>query len=238
MKDIAAKRNSRDLICLSHLRWNFVFQRPQHLMTRFARTRRVFFFEEPIFDAAHAELRITRDHGVYVCVPHLPIGLNCSRGDCRTSTPSRRAPHDIPIERPVVWYYTPMALPFARHLSASAIVFDCMDELSAFHGAPPELLEARSRAAEPRRSGLHRRPEPVRSQTGASSPRLRVSEQRRRPAFRGRTIDESGPGRSGRHPSSATRLLRRGRRADGSASCSTRSPPPGPTGIWSSSGRA
>ena len=40
-----------DLICLSHLRWNFVFQRPQHLMSRFARDRRVFFVEEPVFDA-------------------------------------------------------------------------------------------------------------------------------------------------------------------------------------------
>jgi len=142
LKDIAAKRNSRDLICLSHLRWNFVFQRPQHLMTRFARARRVFFFEEPLFDdVTHAELRISRDHGVYVCVPHLPIGLNAAE----TTAELKRLLNDLHathrIERPVVWYYTPMALPFARHLSASALVFDCMDELSAFRGAPPELLE-------------------------------------------------------------------------------------------------
>ena len=39
------------LICLSHLRWNFVFQRPQHLMTRCSKANRVFFWEEPIFDS-------------------------------------------------------------------------------------------------------------------------------------------------------------------------------------------
>jgi UDP-galactopyranose mutase len=136
----AAKANSRDLICLSHLRWNFVFQRPQHLMTRFAKERRVFYFEEPMFDADTPELRITRDQGVFVCVPHLPVDL--SPADITHEL--RRLLYELQlkskIDHPVVWYYTPMALDFARDLSASAIVFDCMDELSAFHGAPPELL--------------------------------------------------------------------------------------------------
>lgn len=141
MKDIATKRNSEDLICLSHLRWDFVFQRPQHLMTRFARTRRVFFFEEPLFDANDVELRIRRDQGVYVCVPHLPSGLT----PAQTTDSLRRLLNDLVsshrIERPVAWYYTPMALAYARHLFARVIVFDCMDELSAFRGAPPELLD-------------------------------------------------------------------------------------------------
>jgi glycosyltransferase involved in cell wall biosynthesis len=141
LKDIAGKRNTGDLICLSHLRWNFVFQRPQHLMTRFARTRRVFFFEEPIFDVTTAELRITRDHGVFVCVPHIPTGLTTSE----TTGELRRLIDELVsanrVERPIIWYYTPMALAYARHLSARVIVFDCMDELSAFRGAPPELLE-------------------------------------------------------------------------------------------------
>ena len=41
-----------DLLCFSHLRWHFVTQRPQHLLTRAAREMRVFFWEEPLFDAA------------------------------------------------------------------------------------------------------------------------------------------------------------------------------------------
>ena len=139
--NLAGTINSRDLICLSHLRWNFVFQRPQQLMTRCARSRRVFFFEEPIFDAVHSELRISRDRGVYVCVPHLPPGLS----HAATITELRNLLCGLQatskIDRPVMWYYTPMALEFARELTSSAIVFDCMDELSAFRGAPPELLK-------------------------------------------------------------------------------------------------
>src|SRR4029450_2514109 len=73
--DPAAKGDSRDLICLSHLRWNFVFQRPQQLMTRCAKDRRVFFFEEPLFDTGIPQLRVVRDHGGYVCEPHLPRDL-------------------------------------------------------------------------------------------------------------------------------------------------------------------
>ncbi len=128
-----------DLVCLSHLRWNFVFQRPQHLMTRFAAERRVFFVEEPIFDGG-PRLELTRPSpGIRVAVPHLHP---CSRAD---AVVQQRALLDElltseAIDRPVVWYYTPMALPFSRHLEASAVVYDCMDELSAFKGAPPDLL--------------------------------------------------------------------------------------------------
>src|SRR3954463_6811717 len=65
-----------DVICLSHLRWNFVFQRPQHLMTRCARDRRVFFVEEPVFDEGIApHLQIDSGGPVAVVVPHLPADL-------------------------------------------------------------------------------------------------------------------------------------------------------------------
>ena len=108
-------------------------------MTRFARERRVFYFEEPIFDSNTSEMRICRDHGVYVCVPHLPAHLSPSA----TNAELERLLHELQsrqnIERPIVWYYTPMALEYSRDLEASAVVFDCMDELSGFRGAPPGL---------------------------------------------------------------------------------------------------
>ena len=140
----AAKGDSRDLICLSHLRWNFVFQRPQQLMTRCAKDRRVFFFEEPIFDAAFSDLRIVRDHGVYVCEPHLPDDLPRAAviAELRRLLFELQAKWNV--DNPVMWYYTPMALDFSRDVKSSSIVFDCMDELSAFHGAPPELLKRES----------------------------------------------------------------------------------------------
>lgn len=125
-----------DLICLSHLRWNFVYQRPHHLMTRFARQHRVFFLEEPIWDAESPHLAIQDVNGVHVAVPHLPPGADPVAG--------QRALLDDLLEREetndvVLWYYTPMALPFSRHLAADAVIYDCMDELSAFAEAPRDL---------------------------------------------------------------------------------------------------
>jgi UDP-galactopyranose mutase len=130
-----------DLVCLSHLRWNFVFQRPQHLLSRFARERRVFFFEEPVYGKGLARLEVTQSkEGVWVAVPHLPEGL--SEGEVmehqRVLMDQLLAGHAI--RNYVTWYYTPMALSFTRHLEPLAVVYDCMDELSAFRGAPPGLL--------------------------------------------------------------------------------------------------
>src|SRR5215203_7318846 len=63
------------LICLSHLRWNFVFQRPQHLLTRCALERPVYYVEEPIYDGrAVPSMELERNGGVTVAVPHLPSG--------------------------------------------------------------------------------------------------------------------------------------------------------------------
>ena len=129
-----------DLICFSHLRWNFVFQRPQHLMTRCARDRRVFFFEEPVFDVDPSpRLEVERSSVVTVATPHLPHGLD----EHAVVAAQRRLLHDL-IRREnigefVAWYYTPMALAFSDHLEPLAIVYDCMDELSAFQGAPAAL---------------------------------------------------------------------------------------------------
>jgi UDP-galactopyranose mutase len=63
-----------DVVCLSHLRWDFVFQRPQHLMTRCARRHGVFFVERPLFDTAEPRLDVYERDGVRVVVPHLPSG--------------------------------------------------------------------------------------------------------------------------------------------------------------------
>ena len=132
-----------DLICLSHLRWNFVFQRPQHLMTRCARDRRVFFVEEPLFQpGVTPQLLIEQSDAVRVVVPQLPHGI--SPEDAIVAQ-RRLLEQLIEAERMssyVLWYYTPMALPFTDRLSPAAVVYDCMDELSAFKDAPA-ILKAR-----------------------------------------------------------------------------------------------
>jgi UDP-galactopyranose mutase len=132
-----------DLVCFSHLRWNFVFQRPQHLLSRFAGDRRVFFVEEPIFGSETAvRLEVTNPQkGVHVVVPHLPEGMLAEE-----VTLAQRALVDdlfseFGIADYVLWYYTPLALQFSRHLKPSVTVYDCMDELSAFRNAPAALRE-------------------------------------------------------------------------------------------------
>ena len=142
MAHIHAASANYDLVCFSHLRWNFVFQRPQHLLTRCAAERRVFYVEEPVVNEVEnsAVLEVTHHSGVTVITPHLPRHLSCEPDLEAAMTClldaflARNA-----VDRPVLWYYTPMALAFSRHLSARAVVFDCMDELSAFAAAPPEL---------------------------------------------------------------------------------------------------
>lgn len=129
-----------DLVCLSHLRWDWVFQRPQHLMTRAARDRRMFFFEEPILGTGAARLEITSPHpNVWVVVPHIPenIGSQNLHSALRHLLDLLFRQQDI--AQYVLWYYTPMALEFTRHLEPASRVYDCMDELSAFAGAPASL---------------------------------------------------------------------------------------------------
>jgi glycosyltransferase involved in cell wall biosynthesis len=133
------------LICFSHLRWNFVFQRPQHLMCRFARDMNVIYWEEPIDigpkEIAYLQVREEEDsHGVRVVVPHLPEGMP---QDAREAALKRLLDaHLSTVRGPMVaWYYTPMMLPFSRHLDADVVVYDAMDELSKFRFAPLKLLD-------------------------------------------------------------------------------------------------
>jgi Glycosyl transferases group 1 len=132
------------LLCLSHLRWDFVTQRPQHLMTRAAKHYDVTFFEEPIPDEAATSvgtLRIAMDGQVRVVTPVLrPTEMH---GDTRNDLLRRLLTQALPDgqEPDVAWYYSPMMMAFSDHLQASVTVYDCMDELSAFLGAPAELRE-------------------------------------------------------------------------------------------------
>lgn len=131
------------LLCLSHLRWSFVYQRPQHLMSRFAHAYNVLYFEEPLpADDAEAWLEVrAEEDGVQVLVPRLPWGLEPSRRNeaIRTLLDTHLA--RLGVDDLLLWYYTPMSLAFSDHLQPRAVIYDCMDELSAFHGAPPELVE-------------------------------------------------------------------------------------------------
>ena len=136
------------IICFSHLRWNFVFQRPQHLMTRFAQSSRVLFWEEPSYvaglDTPGLQVESCALSGVTVITPQLPEDSDRAR-ECDTI----RQLIDLYLlgeAGPFIrWYYTAMMLPFSEHIPADCIVYDCMDELANFKGAPPELLPREQR---------------------------------------------------------------------------------------------
>ena len=103
----------------------------------------MFFWEEPIHDAeqAHVELR-QNNRQLYVAVPHLPASLTLSETCEVQKVLLSKLLSEHRICNPVVWYYTPMAWDFTEHLRSSAVVYDCMDELSAFRGAPLGLRAA------------------------------------------------------------------------------------------------
>jgi glycosyltransferase involved in cell wall biosynthesis len=145
--------NDHDIVCVSHLRWDFVFQRPQHLMTRLARDHRVFFVEEPRHGDGEPRLEMrVAEGGVRVVVPVLPQPggpADAATGeinqDFMMGALLNRLIEGEEIDPFVLWTYTPMALPMARRLRPTVVVYDCMDDLSGFLGAPPTLRELDAR---------------------------------------------------------------------------------------------
>ena len=139
--NMKSKTKPAGLICVSHLRWDFVYQRPQHLLSRVAQEREVIFFEEPRFCASRAPAleisqplpRLTR------IVPILPDGFDSERALESQSRLLERYMQTIGMARYDLWYYTPMGLKITGRLAPEVTIFDCMDELSGFLGAPPEL---------------------------------------------------------------------------------------------------
>ena len=140
--DGVVDRKAPLLVCFSHLRWDFVWQRPQHLLSRAARRYRVLVVEEPVFEAGiapHLDLS-RRGTGITVVVPKLPEGLDAADVVLAQRALLERFLGREASEPRVFWYYTPMAMAFSSQLECDLCVYDNMDELSLFRGASPELL--------------------------------------------------------------------------------------------------
>ena len=133
-----------ELVVLSHLRWTFVFQRPQHLISRLAAGRRAtWFVEEPIaVDGLERARLCTEQHGdvrrVWLEVPG-PEGHVCFSDPRAAGYDAMLAGLLGPHGDRAAWLYTPMALPLAQALSPTLLVYDVMDDLASFKGAPPQL---------------------------------------------------------------------------------------------------
>ena len=139
--------SSTTLVCFSHLRWGFVFQRPQHLLTRAAKHYQVLFVEEPAYEDVKApRLDLIRAaEGITLAVPHLPRGIGEAEAEAAQRDLVDRLIAGRGGSRTIFWYYTPMAVGFSGHHRPDLCVYDCMDELSAFRFASPKLVERESR---------------------------------------------------------------------------------------------
>lgn len=143
-----------DIVCISHLRWDFVWQRPQHLLSRLARSGRVLFVEEPVAAASNTDpyleiLSAENAPGVTVIRLHYPLPEPrwIGHGDPITQPIYTRLLDEYlqsagfgAGDAPLLWLYTPMALEFTNSVRHKQLVYDVMDQLAAFKGAPPELL--------------------------------------------------------------------------------------------------
>lgn len=136
-----------ELVVFSHLRWNFVYQRPQQILSRLARTWRVLFVEEPVYSSGdpRAELSAPAPN-VAVLTPHTPLTAPGFHDD-QIPLLTKLLGQTLARERfadYAAWLYTPMALPLLTKLSPRIVVYDCMDELTAFKGAPRQLVQRES----------------------------------------------------------------------------------------------
>ncbi len=143
------------IIVHSHLSWDWVWQRPQQFHSRLAQTHRVLFVEGPTVSDQLTTSRVTlREISDYPNIVVLQMQLPAARwsdGDWVDRERRRlvqsvlAGPLGRDFENPVQWFYDPMAVTsFAGHMDEQAIVYDCMDELSKFRGAPPELVRRES----------------------------------------------------------------------------------------------
>jgi len=154
MSDVRATPTpgSSPLIVHSHLRWDYVWQRPQQLLSRFARSRAVLFVEEPVFvdDLGAPGLDVTSPCAhLHRVVPRLPDRLRASSFEAAMAVRSlvRQLTSDGGaltgmFDHPVQWFYTPLPAPvMVDAFNERGVVYDCMDELSQFRFAPPELVQ-------------------------------------------------------------------------------------------------
>lgn len=126
------------ILCFSHLRWDFVYQRPQHLLSRFASQGKVLFFEEPI-TSLEDRYEFYSEKNVFVI--KIFTDLESDNKNEKLKNLIDKVLEEFNIDNYSIWYYTPMALEYTVHLQPEVIIYDSMDELSAFRFADTKLID-------------------------------------------------------------------------------------------------
>jgi len=120
-----------------HLRWDGVWQRPQHIVSRLARHVPVVVIEEPLWSPDDRDVIMT-DGEVRIVRPLRTRGWSAPLVDAQAIAAARALVGAGPCG---VWLYTPMMLELADAFDAEPLIFDCMDELAAFDFAPAGIAE-------------------------------------------------------------------------------------------------
>ena len=146
-----SRADNYPIVVHSHLGWDWVWQRPQQFISRTSQRHLALFIERPVrapeIDRTEKTLRKIPEHpNVVVLQMKMPAnrwkdGHWVDQERCRIVQKVLAERFGLEFESPVQWFYDPMAVTaFAGHLNECAIVYDCMDELSLFRNAPPELI--------------------------------------------------------------------------------------------------
>lgn len=124
-----------DMIVFCHLRWDFVYQRPQHIISRLAKDYKILVVEEP---------QPTRLNG------NSPLEIREITSNIHVFRPPVQSIEKIGAflkkhlkkqSFPVGWFYSPAFVPVLDQLEFDSVIYDCMDELSLFKGASMQLID-------------------------------------------------------------------------------------------------
>jgi glycosyltransferase involved in cell wall biosynthesis len=150
-RDLSKTRDAFPVVVHCHLRWDFVWQRPQQIFSRLAAHHSITFIEEPIWQGRERRLDISEPYpNVVRLIPILRANEKNDGADAQYAAVLpllRRALNEQSLLRgrfasPIQWFYSPMAAPyFLDAFDTAATVYDCMDELAQFRFAPPSLRE-------------------------------------------------------------------------------------------------
>lgn len=131
----------KNLLCFSHLRWDFLLQRPQQLLLRFAEDTNIYYVENPVFDAKEEPYFSlgTRSETLWKMVPHLRPGLTSSQTTKCMVQLMDGFLENANLEDWTFWYYTSSALSFTQKYKPGLTIYDCMDEVSMFRSCPEDM---------------------------------------------------------------------------------------------------
>ena len=124
-----------DMIVFCHLRWSFVYQRPQHIITRMAKEYKILFVEEPVPFGEGEENTFEMEE--------INQNLHILKPKTKDIAGIRQVLKSILKSKSfeIGWFYSASFSPLISNFSFERIVYDCMDELSLFKGAPAELID-------------------------------------------------------------------------------------------------